>query len=239
MGEVSWARGRRPLTRPSSCWRCALVLSAEALIPWHGRGSRHGGRSHTHRGDCRIVRQSGRKRCGRLSVSRLRARAPEAKYDAADLCGIADTAIRAAAVTKDNSADLINVALEELLESGRELLGSTMLDRMVAKIRAEVNRDVFAAGRITSGQRARLAELVVADPSSQRKPLGPGFAGSSEGPRTPVPSHSAAGLRLWHRLDVTGGQPGCRQWPGRQRPFKNSMGTSAQHSTPAWSRRLP
>lgn len=89
------------------------------------------------------------------------------KYDAADVRGIADTAIRAAAVTKDNPADLINVALEELLESGRELPGYTTLDRMVAKIRAEVNRDVFAtvAGRITPGQRARLAELLVVDPS--------------------------------------------------------------------------
>jgi hypothetical protein len=52
------------------------------------------------------------------------------KYDAADVRGIADTAIRAAAVTKDNPADLINVALEELLESGRELPGYTTLDRM-------------------------------------------------------------------------------------------------------------
>jgi hypothetical protein len=57
-----------------------------------------------------------------------------------------------------------------LLESGRELPGYTTLDRMVAKIRAEVNRDVFAtvAGRITPGQRARLAELLVVDPSSRR-----------------------------------------------------------------------
>lgn len=92
------------------------------------------------------------------------------KYDAADVRGIAETAIRAAAATKDNPADLINVALEELLESGRELPGYTTLDRMVAKIRAEVNRDVFAtvAGRITPGQRARLAELLVVDPSRRR-----------------------------------------------------------------------
>ncbi|MFI7014628.1 DUF4158 domain-containing protein [Streptomyces sp. NPDC050164] len=95
------------------------------------------------------------------------------KYDAADVRGIAETAIRAAAATKDNPADLINVALEELLESGRELPGYTTLDRMVAKIRAEVNRDVLAtvAGRITPGQRARLAELLVVDPSSRRSRL--------------------------------------------------------------------
>ncbi|GII52046.1 hypothetical protein Pth03_04350 [Planotetraspora thailandica] len=72
--------------------------------------------------------------------------------------------------TCHNPADLINVALEELLESGRELPGYTTLDRMVAKIRAEVNRDVFAtvADRITPGQRARLEELLVVDSSSRR-----------------------------------------------------------------------
>ena len=46
---------------------------------------------------------------------------------------------------KDNPADLINVGLEELLQAGRELPGYTTLDRMVAKIRAEVNADVYAA----------------------------------------------------------------------------------------------
>lgn len=93
-----------------------------------------------------------------------------AKYDASDVRGIAEAAIRAAAVTKDNPADLINVALEELQGSGRELPGYTTLDRMVAKIRAEVNREVFAAvaSRITPARRARLAELLVVDPAGRR-----------------------------------------------------------------------
>jgi hypothetical protein len=92
------------------------------------------------------------------------------KYDATDVHGVAEAAIRAAAATKDNPADLINVALEELLTSGRELPGYTTLDRMVAKIRTEVNRDVFAtvARRITPARRAKLLELLVVDPSSRR-----------------------------------------------------------------------
>lgn len=92
------------------------------------------------------------------------------KYDASDVRGIAEAAIRAAAVTKDNPADLINVALEELQENGRELPGYTTLDRMAAKIRTEVNREVFAtvASRITPAQRSRLSELLVVDPTSRR-----------------------------------------------------------------------
>ncbi|MEU6272969.1 hypothetical protein ABZ871_11210 [Streptomyces populi] len=62
------------------------------------------------------------------------------------------------------------MALKELLESGRELPGFTTPDRMGAKNRAEVNRDVFAtaAGRITPGQRARPGELVAVGPSGRR-----------------------------------------------------------------------
>jgi len=83
------------------------------------------------------------------------------KYDAADVRGVAEAAIRAAAVTKDNPADLINVALEELLQAGRELPGYSTLDRMVAKIRTEVNTGVFTSvsARIIPGQRAKLSEL--------------------------------------------------------------------------------
>ena len=92
------------------------------------------------------------------------------KYEAADVRGVAEAAIRAAAATKDNPADLINVALEELLGAGRDLPGYSTLDRMVAKIRAEANAGVFAtvAARITLGQRARLLELLVVDPTTRR-----------------------------------------------------------------------
>jgi hypothetical protein len=60
------------------------------------------------------------------------------KYDAADVRGIAETAIRAAAATKDNPADLINVALEELLESGRELLLASFIHVLRTSARDEV-----------------------------------------------------------------------------------------------------
>jgi len=48
---------------------------------------------------------------------------------------IAAEAIRTAAETKDNPADLINIALEELVKSNCELPGYTTLDRMAGQIR--------------------------------------------------------------------------------------------------------
>ena len=123
-------------------------------------------------------------------------------YDSAEVRGIAETAIRAAAQTKDNPADLINVALEELVRKGRELPGYTTLDKMVAKIRTEVNGKVFTAvaARITPAQRTRLTGLLRVDPSSRR----------SEFDRLKAPAKAASigkfKLRLAHlaALDALG-----------------------------------
>ena len=124
------------------------------------------------------------------------------KYESAQVRGIAEAAIRAAAQTKDNPADLINVALEELVRKGRELPGYTTLDKMVAEIRTEVNGKVFTqvASRITSAQRARLAEVLRVDPSNRR----------SEFDRLKTPAKAATigklKLRLAHlaELDALG-----------------------------------
>jgi TnpA family transposase len=91
-------------------------------------------------------------------------------YDAARVREVADEAIRKAAQAKDNPADLINVALEELVRAGCELPGYTTLDEMTKKIRAEVNRGFFTlvSGRIDAGARARLARLLLVDPITRR-----------------------------------------------------------------------
>ncbi|WP_343075350.1 DUF4158 domain-containing protein [Actinopolyspora biskrensis] len=52
-------------------------------------------------------------------------------------------AILAAVQTKDNPADLINVALEELVRTRCELPGYSTLDEMAATIRTEVNTTFF------------------------------------------------------------------------------------------------
>jgi hypothetical protein len=60
-------------------------------------------------------------------------------YDAARVRQIAEEAIRKTAQSKDDPADLINVALEELIRLRCELPGYTTLDAMAASIRTEVN----------------------------------------------------------------------------------------------------
>lgn len=91
-------------------------------------------------------------------------------YDAARVREVADEAIRKASQAKDNPADLINVALEELVRAECELPGYTTLDEMTKKIRTEVNRGFFtlASGRVDAGARARLARLLLVDPITRR-----------------------------------------------------------------------
>ncbi|MDP9843383.1 DUF4158 domain-containing protein [Streptosporangium lutulentum] len=91
-------------------------------------------------------------------------------YEAARVRRIAEEAVRKAVQSKDNPADLINVALEELVRARCELPGYTTLDAMTAAIRAEVNTGFFqaVAGRLDAAARARLARLLVVDPVSRR-----------------------------------------------------------------------
>ncbi|MEU6641705.1 Tn3 family transposase [Saccharomonospora sp. NPDC046836] len=75
-----------------------------------------------------------------------------------------------AVTTKDNPADLINVALEELVRAGCELPGFSTLDRMATAIRTETNTALYAmvAARIDLAGKARLARLLWLDPTSRR-----------------------------------------------------------------------
>jgi len=83
---------------------------------------------------------------------------------------IAAEAIRTAAETKDNPADLINIALEELVKSNCELPGYTTLDRMAGQIRTEVNTRMheLVHGRMTEDERRRILALLRVDPLSRR-----------------------------------------------------------------------
>jgi hypothetical protein len=79
-------------------------------------------------------------------------------YEPARVREIVEKAIRKAAQTKDNPADLINVGLEELVRARCELPGYTTLDAMTATIRTQINTGLFAmvAGRLDVVARARL-----------------------------------------------------------------------------------
>ena len=79
-------------------------------------------------------------------------------------------AIRAAAQTKDNPADLINIALEELVKNSCELPAFSTLDRLAGEIRAQVNQDFqhAAHGLMTAEEQGRLLGLLRVDPLTRR-----------------------------------------------------------------------
>ncbi|MGP4021602.1 DUF4158 domain-containing protein [Saccharopolyspora sp. 5N708] len=92
-------------------------------------------------------------------------------YEPARVRTVGEQAIRKAVQTKDNPADLINVALEELVHQRCELPGYSTLDTLAASIRTEVNTGLFArvAGRMSLADRARLQQrLLVMDPTTRR-----------------------------------------------------------------------
>jgi hypothetical protein len=91
-------------------------------------------------------------------------------YDSARAREVAEQVIRKAAQAKDNPADLINVALEELVRARCELPGYTTLDAMAATIRTEVNSAFYqaVAERIGPVARLRLGQLNVVDPVTRR-----------------------------------------------------------------------
>ncbi|MFE7355489.1 DUF4158 domain-containing protein [Streptomyces sp. NPDC057543] len=83
-------------------------------------------------------------------------------YDQERARQIAEEAIRSAALVKNNPPDLITVALEELVRTTCELPAFRTLDEMAARIRREVNEDIFHAvrSRMAPEDRARLMGLL-------------------------------------------------------------------------------
>src|SRR3954453_6480911 len=65
-------------------------------------------------------------------------------YDPPAARALAERVIRETVRAKDNPADLVTVALEELVRARLELPGYSTLDDMVARIREEVNTQIFA-----------------------------------------------------------------------------------------------
>jgi Domain of unknown function (DUF4158) len=72
-------------------------------------------------------------------------------------------AVHSAASVKDNPADLVNVAIEELVRARFELPAFRALDELVGRVRAVVNRRVFAQvdARLDDEDRARLDALLL------------------------------------------------------------------------------
>ncbi|MGP3937439.1 DUF4158 domain-containing protein [Nonomuraea sp. KM88] len=143
-------------------------------------------------------------------------------YDGAGVRKVAEDAIRGAVLTKDNPADLINVALEELVRARCELPGYTTLDAMAATIRAEVNNSFYqsVAGRLDAGAKARLARMLVVDPISRR----------SEFDRLKDVAQAASLGKFKQRLELLeGGDAGAAKRGRRYRRSVHGHGRRARH----------
>ncbi|MEU1216379.1 Tn3 family transposase [Streptomyces sp. NPDC005790] len=83
-------------------------------------------------------------------------------YDQAKARGIAEQSIRKEAAAKNRPADLINIALERVVEAGLELPGFSTFDKMASKIRTEVNASIRAGihDRMSPAQRAGVLRLL-------------------------------------------------------------------------------
>ncbi|WP_269323793.1 DUF4158 domain-containing protein [Streptosporangium roseum] len=156
-------------------------------------------------------------------------------YDQGQARVIAAEAMGKAALTKNNPPDLINVALERLIEESLELPGFTTLDEMAARIRARVNAEIFArvVGRMGPDGRERIGALLTTagpDGWSGRPPSRDG-----RGPRQPV---SAVPPRVltstFSPFDILGLPPGAatpresRLPTPRPAPRSPSCGTRAR-----------
>ncbi len=115
-------------------------------------------------------------------------------YEPARVRAVAEAAMRAALLSKDNPADVINVALEALANNQCELPGYTTLDEMAATLRAEVNGGFYrvVAGRLDAVERARLLGLLIVDPVSRLSAL----------PRLTQPAPKATVSRLKQHLGL-------------------------------------
>ncbi|MYV42350.1 DUF4158 domain-containing protein [Streptomyces sp. SID1328] len=79
------------------------------------------------------------------------------RYDGQAARGLAGETRRVAAASKNNPADLINIALEKLVEANLEIPRFSTLDAMASTVRGQVSEEILAIrGRMTEEERRRL-----------------------------------------------------------------------------------
>jgi hypothetical protein len=100
---------------------------------------------------------------------------------------IALEAVHRAAAVMDMPADLINVAIDELLKQSCELPAFSTLDRMAGHVRAQVNRRLCqeVGHQITPNLREQLDGLLERDPQTGRTD----FNALKQPPKRPTLSH--------------------------------------------------
>jgi TnpA family transposase len=119
--------------------------------------------------DADVDPDHGAARTAKLHRTQVRAR-QGVKYDMRRARAIAAAEIRKAAQSKNHPSDLINVALEKLLEASLELPAFSTLDEMATRIRAEVNTEMFTtiAERMGEDGLQRMQALLTASGADGR-----------------------------------------------------------------------
>jgi TnpA family transposase len=114
---------------------------------------------------------------------------------------IASAAMHEAVLTKDNPADLINVALETLVKKRLELPGYTTLDEMASAIRTEVNSKFFEmiASRIDEVDTTRVLGLLRVVAGSRSR-----FDELKRPAKAPSVSHLREHLEYLDKLELLG-----------------------------------
>jgi TnpA family transposase len=116
---------------------CRAVELSDTIVPVHG--SQRTAKSH---------RSMVRERCG-------------VRYDGSAARKLAEETMRIEAASKNNPADLINIALEKLVEAGLEIPRFSTLDAMASTVRGQVNEEILAGirSRMSEEERYRLLGL--------------------------------------------------------------------------------
>ncbi|MBQ1095040.1 Tn3 family transposase [Streptomyces sp. b94] len=122
-------------------------------------------------------------------------------YDQERAREVALAAIYEAVQTKDNPADLINVALEKLVKARLELPGYSTLDEMASAIRTEVNEEFFAriVARMDEVEQARLLGLLRVPPGARSR-----FDELKRPAKSPTISHLREHLKYLDGLELLG-----------------------------------
>ncbi|MFG2832356.1 DUF4158 domain-containing protein [Streptomyces sp. NPDC048434] len=201
--EVAWARGKA--RSPEHLLALVVLLKSyqklgyfpdlgevPELVVGHVRGLLEQDESVSPRHDS--VRTAARQR------DFIRERIGVA-YDMEKAREVAAVAIREAVQTKDNPADLINVALEKLVKARMELPGYSTLDEMASAIRTEANEDFFAAivSRMDEVDRARLLGLLRVPAGGRSR-----FDELKRPAKAPTVSHLREHLAHLDRLEAMG-----------------------------------
>lgn len=165
-------------------------------------------------------------------------------YDPESARKVAEEAIRAAAETKDNPADLINVAREELVKARYELPGYTTLDEMAARLRAEVNHGFFLTieDRVGPAGKALLLGMLHVEVSTRRSR----FDELKRPARRPSLSRLKEHISHLKALDATGdtghgspASPRPRPPTSPPRPGSSTPPTCARSASPSGWRCWP